>query len=393
MYSTDTILKISWVAHKGAGADTGIRAEEFMRQLMPPDTFVMTNRQPDIILFMSGGSERKAISLADSGHPVLLLSIRGNNAYAAATEVMAWMINNNRFAVLADAIDAAGSGLLEKWRRAVRAWKSLEGNKAGLIGSVSDWLVASEVPADTLKHVLGVTLTVLPWSALPDYTDQESDDALMSRFDGHKVPGLLDAAKVLSLLRQVVIREKLNAIAVECFSLVQQRKVTACLALAQMNCEGVIAACEGDLASMAGMMLLQAATGSAPWMANTTRLTSKTLILSHCTVAYSLVSNIKLLTHYETDCSLAVDGTIVASEVTLFRLSDSLDRAFIAEGEVAGHPHMVDACRTQVEIALPSQSITSLRTYPLGNHLLMVPGTHGDLMRLICSYKGISVVE
>ncbi|MDZ7635362.1 MAG: hypothetical protein U5L72_13415 [Bacteroidales bacterium] len=102
---------------------------------------------------------------------------------------------------------------------------------------------------------------------------------------------------------------------VECFSLVQQqRKVTACLALAQLNSEGTVAACEGDLASMAGMMAGLAATGTVPWMANTTRLTEKSLVLSHCTIAFDLVSDISLPTHFETDSSLAIDGQMTATE-------------------------------------------------------------------------------
>ncbi len=165
----------------------------------------------------------------------------------------------------------------------------------------------------------------------------------------------------------------------ECFSLVQQRKVTACLALAQLNSEGTVAACEGDLASMAGMMAGQEATGIVPWMANTTRLTEKTLILSHCTIAFDLVSDIKLPTHFETDNSLAIDGQMTATEVTIFRFSESLDRVFIAEGRVAGRPRLPDACRTQVEIELPGNKLKLLRERPLGNHLLVLPGRHAGL--------------
>jgi hypothetical protein len=99
-----------------------------------------------------------------------------------------------------------------------------------------------------------------------------------------------------------------------------------------------------------------------------------------------------LPTHFETGCSLAVDGIIEASEITLFRFSDSLDRAYIAEGKVVNHPTLTDACRTQVEIELPSQSLGLLRTRPLGNHLLMSPGKYAEVLRLVCIYKGIEVI-
>jgi len=386
-------INVAWAAHKGTGPETADNAEKFMQQMLPLDSFRMTDQQPDIILFMSGGSEGKAISMMQPGHPVLLLSIKGNNAYAAATEVMAWTVNNNIFAMLSDATEASESGSIDRWRQAVRVWKSLQGQKAGLIGSVSDWLVASNVPAERFLELFNVILEKIPWNTIQDYRDQEPDASLLNRFNRDNAAALVEAAKVLTLLRRLTVKNGLNAIAVECFSLVQQRKVTACLALAQLNNEGVVAACEGDLVSMAGMMLLKAATGSVPWLANTTGTSGNRLLLSHCTVAFDLVSEIKLATHFETDLSLAVNGTISASDVTLFRFSGGLDRAFIAEGTVIDHPALSNACRTQVEIELPQQSLALLRTQPLGNHLLLAPGKYAELLHIVCAYKGIKVIE
>ncbi len=386
------VLRVAWTAHRGAMADTGARAEEFIQRLIPAETFEMADSHPDIILFMSGGSERRAIELADPARPVLLLSIPGNNAYAAATEVMAWMVNHKRIAMLSDAGDAAESGLIDRWRMAAGAWETLRGSRAGLIGTVSEWLVASDVTAEILRERFGVELIGIPWETLPDYSKEDPDLALLSRFGEKKAEGLEDAAKILTLLLRALHERGLAAIAVECFSLVQERKVTACLALAQLNSEGTVATCEGDIASMAGMMAGQALTGSVPWMANTTLLTEKTLILSHCTAPFDMVSQVKLPSHYETGWSLAVDGEITARDVTVYRFSENLDKVFIAEGRVVSRPHMEDACRTQVEIELPKEALRVLRERPLGNHLLLSPGKHSELLRLACWYKGIEPV-
>lgn len=295
--------------------------------------------------------------------------------------------------MLSDAAEASETGLIDRWCRTLTVWNSLNGQRAGLIGSVSEWLVASDVPAEKLLNLLGVTLEVIPWNTIQDYCAFEPDAALLNRFKHDDPAGLPDAARVLTMLRKLIEKKELNAIAVECFSLVQQRQVTACLALAQLNNEGIVAACEGDLASMAGMMLLNAATGSVPWMANTTATTCNRLLLSHCTVAFDLVSDIKLATHFETDLSLAVNGKIAASDITLFRFSDTLDRAFITEGRVTGQPDLTNTCRTRVEIELPPQSLALLQSQPLGNHLLMAPGKHADMLHMVCAYKGIRVIS
>jgi L-fucose isomerase-like protein len=387
------MVRVAWAAHRGASAETESQSSAIIRRLLPDGNFIMTESQPDIILFMSGGSERRAIELASSDRPVLLLCIRGNNAWAAATEVMAWMVAGNRVAVLADIDDPETSRLIDRWIRVAAACSGLRGTRAGLIGSVSEWLVASDVPAAALRDKIGTDLVDIPWSALPDYAGQMPDAKLTERLSGHDAHGLKEAAQVLTLLRQVAEEKNLDALAVECFSLVQKRKVTACLALAQLNTEGIPSACEGDLASMAGMMLVRAVTGKVPWMANTTRLTPSTVILSHCTAAFDFVSNIQLPTHYETGYSLAVSGRVDAESVTLLRLNDRLDRAFIASGRVAGHPRMSNACRTQVEIELPEEQINILRERPLGNHLLVLPDRPEEILRLLCRYKNIEVAN
>ncbi|MHC1731843.1 MAG: hypothetical protein AB9888_07440 [Bacteroidales bacterium] len=391
--TTDDFLPgIAWAAHRGAGPDTAARAEELLNSMQLPGSFRMTDRQPDIILFMSGGSERRALELADPARPVLLLSIRGNNAYAAATEVMAWMLNNGRIAVLSDAVDAYESGLINNWKRVAGAMQGLAGTRAGLLGTVSEWLVASDVSAVTLQNRFGIDLSGMPWTGMPDYSSEDPDPALMARFSGQHPEGLVDAARVLSLLRKAMSRNRLQAIAVECFSLVQKRKVTACLALAQLNAEGIVAACEGDTASMAGMAFGLALTGSVPWMANTTRVTEKTLILSHCTAPFDFVGEVELPAHFETGYSLAVDGEVNMTEVTVYRFSENLNRAFVAEGRVVSRPRLADACRTQVEISLSHEALCQLRETPLGNHLLVSAGKHSDLFRLACLYKGIATI-
>ena len=61
----DYVLRIAWVGHGGAGPDTGPAAIRYMQDLLPQGQFTMADSLPDIILFMSGGSERMAIEAAD----------------------------------------------------------------------------------------------------------------------------------------------------------------------------------------------------------------------------------------------------------------------------------------------------------------------------------------
>ena len=75
---------------------------------------------------------------------------------------------------------------------------------------------------------------------------------------------------------------KLDAITVECFSLVQENEVTACLGLSWLNDKTIPAGCEGDLCSILGMMLMKEMNGNMPWMANVASIKGNEVLFAHC---------------------------------------------------------------------------------------------------------------
>ena len=75
-----------------------------------------------------------------------------------------------------------------------------------------------------------------------------------------------------------IIKEKgFSAISVECFSMVMQDQVTACLPLAVLNRKNIVAACEGDICSMTGKMLIRSIAGEIPWQANVAEIKDENL--------------------------------------------------------------------------------------------------------------------
>jgi hypothetical protein len=75
---------------------------------------------------------------------------------------------------------------------------------------------------------------------------------------------------------------------------------SGCIALAQLNDTGIVAGCEGDVASAVAMMWC-ANSSTRPWMANPAAIDPDTdqLLLAHCTVARSMVNDLSLHTHFE----------------------------------------------------------------------------------------------
>ncbi|HVP38238.1 MAG TPA: hypothetical protein VMS93_03535 [Candidatus Saccharimonadales bacterium] len=377
-------MRVKLLAHRGAPAAVFESGAEQLHRLLPPQHATVVQDDPDLLFFLTGGSERAAVESVRTGKLVALVGSQRNNSYASATEVMAHLCNGGGQALLLDQDDPGTPGLLADLDQVLAGLARLRGKRLGLVGEVSEWLVASSVPAEALRRVLGIELEQVRWESLPHYSSQVPDSAVLSAFAAPAGTDLADTARVASLLRAAARERALDALTVECFSLVKGSGVTACLPLAQFNAEGFPAACEGDIASAAGMMLGREVVGEVPWMANLNRAGERDCLFSHCTVAPTLVARQRVTTHFETGAGTSVEGDLAADQVTVFRLNDRLTQAFLALGPVTGRPRFETACRTQIEVQLPPGAALRLRERPLGNHHLIFPGDVVRRLSLAC---------
>ncbi len=355
-----------------------------------PELKISYTDDAQVLHFITGGSEADAVAVMRPGNMYVLLAGAEGNSWAAATEVKAWASCNDIPAILVSMDD--DKDVLRQFGTVSNAFKMLQGKRAGLIGEVSHWLVASAFPFDLAKERFGFEIQEYPWSELPDWLSFDPDSSFLATFGVNNTGKIEKEARIYAFLRHVLSEKQLDALTLECFTMVKQKDVTACLALAMLNDEGVVAACEGDLVSLAGMMLVQALTGKAPWMANVASLSDDQVLLAHCTAPLDSLSGFSINTHFETDRSAAVQGKVFGNEVTVFRLGMGLDKAFIASGNIVSRPQHTFACRTQVEVSLPTDDIEKLRHAPLGNHHLIIPGDCTQLLRMACRYKGIQLV-
>lgn len=385
-------LRVALLAFRGAGAELYAKGRQRLTQLLPTINIEFVETEPDALFFLSGGSEANATTFFTPGKLHLLLAYKDGNSYAAATEVQAYARQQGYQSLLLDLEDDEAVTSLHAAFHAIAGVEQLRGQRLGLIGEVSDWLVASRVDAETLRGVLGVELAQIPWNSLPSHDTQPVAPELLAAFNNADYD-LAETSKVYNLLKHVIEKERLNAITVECFSLVQGYAVTACLPLALLNASGFPAGCEGDLASIAGMMFVKAMTGIVPWMANTVKIQTGRGFFAHCTIAPNLLKEFTITTHFETGKGTAIQGAFEADEVTLFRLDASLRLAFVTSGKVLSRPREEHACRTQLEIELSARASKLLRELPLGNHHLICPGNLVERLQTACRVVGINVKE
>ena len=83
-----------------------------------------------------------------------------------------------------------------------------------------------------------------------------------------------------------------------------------------------------------------------------------------------------------------------AGPVTLLRIGgSSMDRVWLAEGEILRPGNAEDLCRTQAEIQLTAGGrVADLLRAPLGNHLVLVSGRHLERLKGWCADSSIHVV-
>ena len=387
-----TQLKIKLLAFQGAPRKIFDQAIARIEKYIAKENYILAESDPDILFFLSGGSEQAAIQQVMAGKFVLLIGSQHDNSYASASEVKAYLNAKNIPSLLLDEGEPETRAFLKNYQTVIIALRNLKGKRLGLIGQVSDWLIASAMPAELLDSTFGIKLNVIPWGELAHFSEYKASESFLDTFAHVKEFYLSDTAKVNEQLLYAIQKWKLDAITVECFPLVKKDKVTACLPLAKFNDNGIPAGCEGDLTAIAGMMLCKELTGIIPWIANINKITSNVCLFSHCTIAPGLVNNYSVMTHFETGEGTAIQGDFKSDVVTIFRFDNQFRRAFIATTRVTGRPKLDTACRTQIEVKLTENEVMSLKNNPLGNHHLIFPGNCKELLQATCMVLGIEIL-
>jgi len=335
----------------------------------------------------------QAIRLIDKSKHTLILGIDEGNSYAAATEIKAYCNQNKIKSTLLSVREQELVGTLKMYHSFKNAIARIKTYKLGLIGEISEWLIASKVEGALLNEKLGISFEKVFWDHYPEYFHFENNINFIDHFKKSDEYDIADSSKVYNQINSIVNERSLDAISVECFPMVKKYSITSCLALSYMNEKGFPAGCEGDLTSIAGMIIIKELIGQLPWMANLISIAEDSVYFAHCTIATNLLSNYKVTTHFESDTGNAIQGDLKTETVTIFRLNRELNEAYISFGTVVSRPKSEKACRTQIEVKLPKQDIDSLRSNPLGNHHLIMPENKLEIIRFFCKMKNIQLIN
>lgn len=357
----------------------------------------LTTAEPLLYLVLTGGTEQRLLKLRRlrtehaPGEPTILIAHAIQNSLPAALETLArirQLGGRGRIVYLRDPRDEDGLGRVGAAAHDLAVRRSLAEARIGLIGRPSDWLVASSPGAEIVRETWGprvvaldVAEVILRQPRTPVTALAPSVSSGAAAIVGPDIVEIDRASRVHPVLREIVEAERLDAITVRCFDLIAELRTSSCLALAELNDEGVIAGCEGDLVSAVAMLWVHRLLGRLPWMANPTQVDEREngVLLAHCTVPRSIVDGYRLRTHFESGLGVGLSGDFPPGEVTLVRIGGArMEQLWLAEGAALRTEPKEGLCRTQLDIRLDRGSVSDLLRAPLGNHVVVASGHHAD---------------
>lgn len=351
-----------------------------------PDV-VLDRGVPHVIVVATGGTERAVLDVAARRRtacpwePVVLIAHPLHNSLPAALEALARL---RRDGIPGRVVQTTDPGEPARSIADLRAIHRLHGARLGLVGEPSDWLVASVPDRTALQERWGIELVDIDIADTIRHhrgADDVEAGAVAVRFTPRGEPSAdtVTAAALHPTLVHTIERQHVDAIAVRCFDFITDLSTSGCIALAELNDTGVVAGCEGDVASTVAMMLIRELLDQPSWIANPARIDvdRHELLLAHCTVAPSMVDDIELHTHFESGLGIGIRGTFAGGPITLLRLGgDRLERHWSGQGEIVSSGDSPDLCRTQALLRVDEGDLARLLDDPLGNHLVMVRGHH-----------------
>jgi len=355
------------------------------------------------IIVATGGTESTIRALCRSFRkPLLLFCNPHHNSFASGLEVYGKLRFTRRIRLHYSREDNDFSEI-ERFCQVVKVFHRLHATSLASFGPPSKWVLTSEN-----KKILGdfgLTYHELSFhtlqKALDRVEEKDIDEALKKlppHFPVNKCPSqdLQSSLKLYCALKHLIDNHHYDAVTICCFDLLSSG-LTACLALALLNAEGIIGGCEGDIQALITMIVAYYLTGETPWMANPTRISYKdnSITLAHCSAPFSLLDQDRPLDfkpHKESGQGISFQGSIDAKEGVLLRIGGPAMEKMLFSPCTVLKNEIKDSslCNIQLQLQLEAP-VADWIDHSLGNHQIFIPDVDTDIFRDFAFYQNLQV--
>ncbi|KYK34455.1 MAG: hypothetical protein AYK19_12000 [Theionarchaea archaeon DG-70-1] len=327
-----------------------------------------------LVLVCTGGTERLVLEAARINPNVILLAHKEQNSLPAALEALAALKTMGIPSRIIFGLDDASLAELEAAIKIFEVAETLRNTRIGIFGFPSPWLI--NLPDfSRAENLFGVRFVHIDLShVVKEVSQVTSVESLEADMVECTKEDLEKALTLFHAIKNVAEREKLQALGIKCFDLIELMNTTGCLAVSLLNDAGTTAGCEADIPATLTMYILQLLTGNPTFMGNLCSVSEDKVLLAHCTIATSLVETFVFNTHFESGTGVSIQGTFSKGPATLAKLDAAFQKMVLAEGEITESVTLPELCRTQVTLNLTNAK--ELLKKSLGNHLVLSPGRH-----------------
>lgn len=327
--------------------------------------------------------------------PIILLSYDLRNSLPAAMEIRSYLQREGIEARIIHSPLAELIQMINEWSEFAEILSRLRESTLGIIGQPSTWLIASDTSPERVMKRWGLTTRQLPLDPLIESAKSTGDSEYVDSFKQSSTScapsddEIRKAGLVAQALNELVQKERLDAVTVECFSLLMETSVSGCFALSLLNdLQESTAGCEGDVPATFTMLLGRLLTGQPGFMSNVTHIDEgdNAAIFAHCTLPTKLAESYEITSHFETGLSIGIRGTWKQQDVTVFKVfGEDLSEYWVSDGKIVDNLVNETGCRTQVRVEL-SEDVNYFLERSLANHHIIFPGKHADKIRRFFSF-------
>ncbi len=307
--------------------------------------------------------------------------------------------------------------------QALRAVVHLHGSRVGLIGGVAPGFDNLIVDAEVLRSALGVDVVEIGLEEIIDrakgYDLEQIQTAEVALLSGQVIlaagqdAALEKSSRVLRAYQEIVREQELDALAVSCWPQFQQDyHLAVCSVMGAANQMGVVAACEGDVASAVSMLALKYMSGGeivSLMDLSAIDETDDSVLLWHCGPAPVSFANdggvrmgpLWLFDGYEGDpIGLHNDLTLKSGAATVMGFTTDFKRMLILEGMIGnGKPSYVGSRGWMADISLHGVKIDTrdlvetIMSSKYQHHYPLIYGEYAHASMEMGAWLGIRLIQ
>lgn len=400
------LIKIRSVLHQNSeqlDKESSNFVEDINNELMDEDILLCENAKDsnfDVVLVETGGTETLFKDMLDHlRQPVIVISTGKNNSFAASLEIKTYCAMKKVICFFLAGLAHQIAGAIGQISRILNAYFSVKDTNLGVVGKPSDWLICYDKTNDEFKEKFNINLIDISMEEFYEEIEKKElvDDIphfkkLQSKYKDKE--SLMDALYIYSALKRLSFKYNLKGLTVRCFDLLEKYKNTSCLALALLNEEGIVSACEGDIPTLVTMYLLYSLTGMPSFQVNPSNIDfdSKSMIFAHCTLPLNMVSKYDLMTHFESGLGVAIKGELQKGKVTICKINPNLvlEDTLCIPGEIVENLSLPGFCRTQIRVSFNQDALFNFLDIDFGNHIVLTYADASALLTLVHFIKDMN---